>query len=106
MQKVKEQYLRIPSFLRRDPHYPGDRYAPESQAERLCFEMGFCSRCKRGTDPDNSCSIQVLASMHDIDDEQYPDEWTYSSYGQPTCTGFVSVEPAPEKRAFTGDLFS
>ncbi len=108
MQTSKDDYLTIPPFLRIevDQRRPGYPYAPECEAEARLFNMGFCCRCKRQQDEDNTCYIQVRTCLFKPGEEGYPQALTFDVEGQPVCTEFINDEAEPYRCSKTADLFS
>jgi len=79
----------------------GRPYRPSNGSEGLDFMYHFCENCKRDQkyqetqDGADGCPI-ILASMcYEIEDPEYPKEWTHDNEGIPTCTAF---EPVAETR--------
>jgi len=75
---------------------PGDKYRPSNGTEGACFSCFFCENCmfekyihtcKEG---DLQCNILNRAWLLDINDENYPSEWTYDAIGNPICTKWIS----------------
>jgi hypothetical protein len=72
------------------------KYRPSNGTEGIGFQEGFCFRCKK--DKNSDCDILSRSYLYDIDDEDYPDEWTYKD-GKPICTAFKDEnEPDIEPR--------
>lgn len=70
-----------------------ERYRPSNGTEGEGFMLAFCYRCERDrslreeTGP--GCIIAARTMLFDIDEPDYPDEWTYDADGDPTCTAFA-----------------
>ena len=72
------------------------KYRPTSGTEGASFIEYWCSECAR--DEDESCEILAKTFRVDVEDDEYPQEWTYDEAGQPICTAFVQhgeAIPAP-----------
>ncbi len=72
----------------------GTKYCPSNGTEGEIFKSYFCDDCAResfngDTGEGDQCEIMNRAICHDIDDDEYPEEWTFDNNGQPTCTAFV-----------------
>lgn len=77
-------------------------YRPSNGTEGMMFEAEFCDRCCKSlfwTD-DQGCAILGNALFHEVDEPEYPKEWTYDDKGNPTCTAFElddgSHQPTPK----------
>ena len=77
---------------------PQKKYRPSNGTEGEMFMAEFCHRCVRDAAFRNDekgakgCEIIVKAMCFDVDDPQYPEEWTYDWNGEPTCTGFQEID--------------
>ena len=79
------------------------RYRPSNGTEGDAFIAAFCERCERdrafreGTG--DGCEILARTLVLDVDDPDYPTEWTYDTDEMPTCTAFVPLgSPLPTER--------
>lgn len=68
------------------------KYRPANGTEGLMFMERWCEQCscysaEHSEEPD--CAILSASFWNDIDDPDYPTEWTYDETGQPRCTAFV-----------------
>ena len=76
----------------------GAKYQPAYGSEGMDFEYNWCQRCKkdegwnRDMDPEKACMIHNRALVFDVDDQEYPAEWTYGEDGQPKCTAFEEMD--------------
>ena len=74
-------------------------YRPSSGTEGLDFMLRYCTRCskdyygKGGDVMSPVCGIIGRAKSLEVDDDNYPSEWTHDDKGAPTCTAFAAVEP-------------
>jgi hypothetical protein len=68
------------------------KYRPSNGSEGLWFMGKFCDRCANDSEGDE-CEIIALTMALDVDDDGYPEEWTYKN-GDPVCTKFVGVKDA------------
>src|SRR5688572_20466673 len=72
----------------------GEKYRPSNGSEGCWFMGKFCENCKHEKfshtqkDGDKQCDILNRTMMHDVDDPEYPSEWTYTEVDTPTCTAF------------------
>lgn len=85
------------------------KYRPSSGSEGVWFCDKFCDHClHQHPDPDHEkqCMILCRTFCHDINDPEYPEEWTYDENDRPTCTAWRKwdwgrddngnwIEPAP-----------
>ena len=78
-------------------------YRPSNGTEGDAFIAAFCERCERdrafreGTG--DGCEILARTLVLDVDDPDYPTEWTYDTDEMPTCTAFVALgSPLPTER--------
>lgn len=63
------------------------KYQPSNGSEGCAFTSKFCDRCKK-QHIDLGCDIQLDTMIYDIYNDGYPEEWTYDTEGNPTCTAF------------------
>jgi hypothetical protein len=71
----------------------GDKsYRPSNGTEGDMFQALWCEQCKRDADfkdgEGEGCQIIAMTMCVDVDDPEYPKEWTHDSEGQPCCTAF------------------
>lgn len=84
-----------------------EKQRPSNGGEGCEFQGSFCDQCAHekythtGNDNDPMCPIFSRAVMYDVDDPEYPNEWTYDENGQPTCTNF---KKHIWRDKFTGEL--
>lgn len=67
------------------------RYRPSNGTEGDCFMSKWCSQCAMHDFEDmekEPCDILGRSLAFSIDDDAYPDEWTYNDNGEPICTAF------------------
>ena len=68
------------------------KYRPSNGTEGEMFCDDFCYHCIH-CDPDpegkKQCEILLRSLCYDIDDPEYPIEWTYNEKDEPTCTNYV-----------------
>jgi len=79
------------------------KYRPSNGNEGDIFMSKWCDNCIRDTE-DKACKILGDSLCWGIDDDGYPDEWTYNDAGFPICTAF-STEEKPYRCSDTGDMF-
>lgn len=71
----------------------GKKFRPSNGTQGECFKSAFCYKCKKmDLEKDKYCTIEMDTMMLDVQDEEYPREWTYDSEGNPTCTAFKDRE--------------
>lgn len=73
------------------------RYRPSNGTEGDYFRCDFCDRCVRDL-ADPGCGILTRTLLCDVEDDEYPDEWTYDAAGNPVCTAFDPLTLARESR--------
>jgi hypothetical protein len=70
------------------------KYRPSNGTEGEIFMCEFCYQCihekwsHTQNDDDKKCEIITLTMGLDVDDKDYPSEWTFDAEGNPTCTKF------------------
>jgi hypothetical protein len=70
------------------------KYRPSNGSEGDWFMESFCIKCKHeyylrtGKDNARQCKILDATMMLNIDNPQYPKEWTYDDNDNPICTKF------------------
>lgn len=67
----------------------GRKYRPSNGTEGDCFIEKYCMNCLHcdpNPDGDKQCMILCNTMEYDIDDEEYPSEWTYDEDNNPICT--------------------
>lgn len=75
------------------------KYRPSNGCEGAGFMDRFCAQCKRDEafqkDPANNdgCDIAARTMAYNIDDPEYPSEWTIDDNGCAKCTSFDRIEP-------------
>lgn len=73
-------------------------YRPSNGTEGMGFIDKFCENCKHekfmhtNNHDDRKCDILNRSLIHDLENEQYPEEWIYDENGQPTCTKFYKFD--------------
>jgi hypothetical protein len=73
------------------------KYRPSNGTAGMAFDEQWCSRCERDRarreDPGaDGCGILNATLVNDVNDPDYPSEWTYDASGAPRCTAFVKIE--------------
>jgi len=64
-------------------------YRPSNGTEGDMFQEKFCEKCVYDDyDNDVYCEILGDSMAFNVDDKEYPKEWTYDKNGCPTCTAF------------------
>lgn len=67
------------------------KYCPSNGTEGMAFTDHFCDHCiNQHPDPDHKkqCMILCRSMCYSVNDERFPEEWTYDDNGRPTCTAF------------------
>jgi len=96
----------------------GQKYRPSNGTEGEIFMGAWCCKCARDKamlegepfdecDDDELCPIIANTFAFNVDDPEYPKEWTYGADGQPCCTAYVYPgEQIPRPRCeLTIDMF-
>lgn len=65
------------------------KYRPSNGSEGMWFTERFCERCAHDQDTGKECPILMRTMLHEVDEPEYPSEWTYDQDGKPTCTAFT-----------------
>lgn len=80
------------------------KYQPSNGTVGMSFMADFCDQCAiRGM-----CRILPKTMAYQVDDPEYPEQWTYDEEGYPTCTSFTD-RSGPRYRkpcSKTADLFA
>lgn len=80
----------------------GKKYRPSNGMEGEFFFDAWCRHCQNdkamrdGLDLDECddterCDIIANTFAHDVEDDEYPNEWQFGRDGQPCCTAFLRV---------------
>lgn len=65
------------------------KYRPSNGTEGEIFMDYYCCNCEHEWDnEEEACDILGRSGAFDVDDPNYPEEWTYNDEGKPTCTAF------------------
>ena len=67
------------------------KYCPSNGTEGMAFTEHFCDHCiNQHPNPDHKkqCMILCRSMCYSVNDERFPEEWTYDDNGQPTCTAW------------------
>jgi hypothetical protein len=96
----------------------GQKYRPSNGTEGEIFMGCWCCQCARDKamsegcvfdecDDNERCDIIANTMAFNVEDDEYPKEWTYGQDGQPCCTAFVPAgDPIPLPRCTaTPDMF-
>lgn len=70
-------------------------YRPINGTEGECFQEQFCAHCWKNRN--QGCLIAARTMLFDVDEPEYPKQWTYDAQGQPTCTAFLSFDDHKEQ---------
>jgi len=71
------------------------KYRPSNGTEGMLFISDFCENCihekfmHTQDHNDKQCDILDRSFLHEVDEPEYPSEWTYDEDGSPTCTAHV-----------------
>lgn len=63
-------------------HRSGEKWRPSNGHEFDLFGLAYCAGC---TKRDN-CTILPATMAHDVDEDEYPEDWQIGEDGQPVCT--------------------
>lgn len=70
----------------------GKKYRPSNGTEGDYFMSEHCYQCIHDNPDYNAksprCDIMGNTMCMDVNDKDYPSEWTYDENGKPTCTSF------------------
>jgi hypothetical protein len=75
------------------PELAGKPYRPANTTEGEIFENFFCNRCIRNV---HNCKIQLAGLFFSKNEREFPQQWTHTVAGQPTCTDFFEFHPGFE----------
>jgi hypothetical protein len=70
------------------------KYRPSNGTEGESFIYDHCHACihgkyeHTGDIDDKPCDILSRSFFLNVDDREYPEEWTYDEHGKPTCTAW------------------
>lgn len=67
------------------------KYRPSNGTEGMWFISEFCEHCRRENPGDvetRKCKILTKTMLYDVNEKDYPKEWTYDEKGDPTCTKY------------------
>jgi hypothetical protein len=62
-------------------------YRPANGTEGEMFKEWFCDKC-RAQEKEKLCEILSCSMMYEINEIEYPAEWTHNDKGQPICIAF------------------
>ncbi|MCD7099073.1 hypothetical protein [Stenotrophomonas sp. MMGLT7] len=93
-----------------------EKYRPSNGTEGDGFICAWCRDCQRSEHLQEiddgglapvGCRIADLTMLHDVDDPEYPAEWTFDQFGLLQCSAYVPAgEPVPPSRCSrTQDMF-
>ncbi|ALN97231.1 DUF550 domain-containing protein [Flavobacterium psychrophilum] len=74
------------------------KYQPSNGTEGSIFMAKHCEQCihekfiHTAKDGDKQCDIATRSMIHNINDDEYPEEWTFDRLNQPICTKFKKHE--------------
>lgn len=66
----------------------GEKFRPSNGTVGEAFMDDFCHICMRF----NGCEIYPRAMLYQIDEPEYPVEWTYDADGKACCTAHVPTK--------------
>ena len=69
-----------------------NKYCPSNGTEGAYFIEAWCVGCANEDWEEKNCPILTAAMVYDVDEDEYPAEWTYNEHGTPICTAFT-VDP-------------
>ncbi|MBI3771432.1 MAG: hypothetical protein HY272_01815 [Gammaproteobacteria bacterium] len=87
-----------------------EEYRPSNGTEGECFIAAWCDHCERDKayrdGYGDGCPIVSATFIYNVNNPEYPNEWTYDANGKPCCTAFVPVgEVIPLRDDKTVDMF-
>ena len=65
------------------------KYRPSNGTEGIYFMEKFCDKCYY--DRNSDCEILARTLIFDVNDPEYPKEWTYKN-NSPVCTKFKDID--------------
>lgn len=86
----------------------GRKYIPSNGTEGEGFMSAFCYQCiherwihRQDEDrEEDKCDILSRAFLYNVDDPEYPEEWTYDENGKPTCTNWQKWDWGNDRDGF------
>lgn len=82
------------------------KYRPSNGTTGGAFTSEFCARCAHeDASEEKFCDISTRAHVHEINDPEYPPEWTYDHNDRPICTAFKLKPDEPYRCPDTKDMF-
>ena len=87
------------------------KYRPSNASEFDGFFTSWCEHCEyeraHQEEDGEPCPTLGGSFVYNLDDPEYPKEWTYDEYNKPCCTAFVqSGDRPPIKDDRTLDMFN
>ena len=84
-----------------------EKYSPSNGTEGDIFIAQWCNSCAfYKNEDDEYCETLGLTFALDVDDSDYPVEWTYDKNNQPCCTKYLHDSEKPIPRCSgTQDMF-
>ncbi len=85
-----------------------EKYRPSNGTEGDIFQAEWCYQCARFQDPETEeyCPILGATFTLDIENPEYPEEWSYDDQEKPCCTAFLNHgEPVKVRCSRTEDMF-
>jgi hypothetical protein len=68
-----------------------NKYKPSNGTEGMIFTDEYCMNCIH-CDPnpegEKQCDILLRTMCYDLNDKEYPEEWTYNEKEEPICTAW------------------
>ena len=71
------------------------KYRPSNGTEGMWFHEKFCCECANDEKAGKNCNILMRTLAFEINEPEYPSEWTYDENGEPTCTAYRYYDPRP-----------
>jgi len=67
-----------------------EKYRPSNGTEGDIFTAEWCGNCLHYKDPETEEYCQILGDTFafNVDDDNYPGEWTYDENGKPMCAAY------------------
>lgn len=64
------------------------KYRPSNGTEGEYFMDKYCGHCIHDNGDNKVCDIMMRSMCFDIEEKEYPEEWTYDENDKPTCTAW------------------
>lgn len=68
-----------------------NKYLPSNGTEGMAFTDAYCMQCincNPNPEGKKQCDILCRSMAYDVNEDEYPKEWTYDKEGRPICTSW------------------